>query len=240
MSFASLPLPLRRRAAATSHDAAWGLRNDEVHREQSRCHVCGLCMSTGAAPTATCTLFDNNDVSIVHRQQTDICKALCIGREPLRMVTKFIRLLVMALHRQMNHDEGWLRMTLQRDDPSDHRPAAHRPYLLDVFFSQGEDLQLTFMKEDIDDEQNMISIGSYHAGDEISLRHALSPGYYDALKNYFHRAFVEGDGQPHSLVVQSTDLPRRDVVVNGILLQYHGAQWGEYSARPVFLFVQAH
>ena len=113
-----------------------------------------------------------------------------------------------------------------------------RPYLLDVFFSQGEPLNITFMKTHVDDETHTIRIDNYHAGDDVRIRGAIAPQEYAFLKSYFYHAFIEGNGKPHSLVVVSTDLPRRDIVVDGFHLSYHGAQSAEYRARPIWLFIQ--
>ena len=109
--------------------------------DMRRC-VCGLCISTDGASQTRCTMFTERGMKIVERQQTELCKPVCISKSSVRMIQRLIRSVIEAL----SFPGGFLRISLQKEDSSTVRsgaPPSRQPYLLDIDFFDGN-LEGTF------------------------------------------------------------------------------------------------
>ena len=74
-------------------------RERDIRDEQNKC-VCGICVRTRNIPREKCTLFRDGDVTLVQRQQTELCRPVCMSRSPLRMLGRFIGHLLTRLAKQ--------------------------------------------------------------------------------------------------------------------------------------------
>lgn len=234
MSLAALPQGVRRNIALGAPEA-WGThRTFDVVRPKS-CSVCGICLAAEAEATS-CTVMDR-EAHVVLRKKTEICKSVCIGRHPIRMLTNFIKILLASLYQLADNEEAYIRISLQTErdgNPNENR--ATQPYLLDAIYADGS-LELGLLKEHIDDFRNDFFINPYQSGEEINLSRLLPTRFYTSLKRALQNEFLEAAGKTYSLVVQSLDLPRRDIWIGGTRIRYE--EPGAYRAYPLFLFIQA-
>jgi len=234
----TLPLNLRRRIAEDTHKIGWGVTNDALHDRQRQCNICGICLSNTRA-AGQCTLFDDPNPMLTTRDQTPLCKAMCIGRQPLRMLTKLLRNLIAGVYEHIQDRDGcMLRVSLQRDltDNDDINSRWARPYVFHATFFD-DFLELSLMLAHGDDETHKAVIQPYTPGQAISL-HQHFPEYR-SLNARFEREWIEGDGAPHTLLVQCHDLPQqRDIDIAGLVLTWSPSQRA-HIARPMYLFVQA-
>ena len=175
--------------------------------DMRRC-VCGLCVSTDGASQTRCTMFTDRGMKIVERQQTELCKPVCISKSSVRMIQRLIRSLIQAFSVRRTEHEGFLRISLQKEDFSTVRsgaPPSRQPYLLDIDFFDGN----------LDEEHDHFHF-AYNVGDEIHFERVMSSANFGWLKRMLDRALIEGDGMPYSLVVVCDGLPQRDLDILGI------------------------
>ena len=90
-------------------------RERDIRDEQHKC-VCGICVRTRNIPREKCTLFRDGDFTLVQRQQTELCRPVCMSRSPLRMLGRFIGHLLSRLPKQATSPIHQLMLTLQRND----------------------------------------------------------------------------------------------------------------------------
>ena len=209
--------------------------------DMRRC-VCGLCVSTDGASQTRCTMFTDRGMKIVERQQTELCKPVCISKSSVRMIQRLIRSLIQAFSVRRTDHEGFLRISLQQEDSSTVRsgaPPSRQPYLLDIDFFDGN-LEGTFFSslDQIGHEEHDHFHFSYHVGDEIHFERVMSSANFGWLKRMLDRALIEGDGMPYSLVVVCDGLPQRDLNIFGI--SFRAESHAVFRARPVYLFLQAY
>ena len=98
-------------------------RERDLPDEQKKC-VCGICVRTRNQPREKCTLFRDGDVTLVQRQQTELCRPVCMSRSPLRMLGRFIGHLLSRLSKQATSPIHRLMLTLQRDERRAERSAS--------------------------------------------------------------------------------------------------------------------
>ncbi len=95
-------------------------RERGLRDEQHKC-VCGICVRTRNQPREKCTLFREDGVALVERQQTELCRPVCMSRSPLRMLGRFIGHLLTRLAKHATSPIHRLMLTLQRDQTTQRR-----------------------------------------------------------------------------------------------------------------------
>ena len=206
--------------------------------EMRRC-VCGLCVSNEGAPQSRCTMFSEGGMKLVERHQTELCKPVCISKSSVRMLQRLISSLLQAFaSRRTDHDERFVRISLQEED-STGAPPSRQPYLIDVDYFD-DNLEGTFFagQEQLGREEHDHFHFAYNVGDAIDFERVMSSTNFRRLKRMLDRALIEGDGKPYSLVVVCDGLPQRDLEIFGI--HFRAESHGVFRARPVYLFVQAY
>ena len=209
--------------------------------DMRRC-VCDLCVSTDGASQTRCTMFTDRGMKIVERQQTELCKPVCISKSSVRMIQRLIRSLIQAFSVRRTDHEGFLRISLQKEDSStlhNGAPPSRQPYLFDVDFFDGN-LQGSFFAslDEIGQEEHDHFNFAYNVGDEIHFDRVMSSANFAWFKRRLDRALIDGDGKPYSLVIVCDGLPQRDLNLFGISFRSEGH--GVFRARPVYLFLQAY
>ena len=116
----------------------WFLGNGrDIGDDMRRC-VCGLCVSNDGTSQSRCAMFNDGETRIVERRQTELCKPVCISRSSVRMLQRLIRGLLQTVAAHRTSDEGFIRISLQREDSSKiHGAPSQQPYLFDVDFFDG-------------------------------------------------------------------------------------------------------
>ena len=118
---------------ATTGDTLFGQR-DAIARDQ-QC-TCGICLAPDPASTQ-CTLL-SGPARVLQRQTTELCKAVCVSRSPVRMLLKFLKSVLQVCHqRHAGQHHSVIRITLQVERVrGDKTPRDQRPYLLNAIFDQ--------------------------------------------------------------------------------------------------------
>ncbi len=112
--------------AATKH-RIFGRRSEMAREQKCTC----LCLAPDERST-TCTLLDGT----VQRQTSELCKAVCFSRSPLRMLLRLVRRIVQFCDARHTGERSLIRVTLQVDSPGEKIRRADRPYLLNACFDQ--------------------------------------------------------------------------------------------------------
>ena len=81
--------------------------------------ICALCVSTDPQPHATCTLLDSDEPRRVRRQQTELCKSICLSRGGMSMLQRLIRGLLKKIGSRCKSADAHIRVSLQKDAPSE-------------------------------------------------------------------------------------------------------------------------
>ena len=145
--------------------------------EMRRC-VCGLCVSSEeGAPQSRCTMFSEGGAKFVERQESELCKPVCISKSSVRMLQRLIRsLLQVFASRRTDHDERIVRISLQTEDSSG-APRSRPLYLFDLDFFNGN-LEGTFFAslEQLGREEHFRF--AYNLGDPIDFENHMSSAYF--------------------------------------------------------------
>ena len=182
-------------------------------------------------------------MKLVERRQTELCKPVCISKSSVRMLQRMIRGLLRAVAaKRTGGDDGFLRVSLQREDSSTFHsgaPPSRQPYLFDVDYFDGN-LQGSFFAslDEIGQEEHDHFNFAYKIGDAIDFERVMSSANFGWLKRMLDRALIEGECMPYSLVVVCDGLPQRDVNIFGI--SFRAESHAVFRARPVYLFLQAY
>lgn len=124
-----------------------------------------------------------------------------------------------------------IRVSLQADDPSDHRPRYTRPYLINAFvdYPEGE-LEVDFLKL-LDSPEHDLHM-QYDLSQRIPSREIS-----ESVKSRVERALHNLKGRSCSLTVVCPDIPREAFSIGGIHLTFdrEGIRSG-----PVYMFIQSH
>ena len=213
-------------------------RDRDIREEQNIC-LCGICVRTRNIPREKCTLFRDGDVTLVQRQQTELCRPVCMSRFPLRMFGRFIGHLLTRLSKQATSPIHRLMLTLQRDDSVElgDAPVSTFPYLFEATYLGGEDreLELLFFTTLENDRDNF---EPYNFGDKIDVsRYVRNPVAIARLGAMLERTLIESDGKNYSLVVVCFEIPEENFQISGI--QFRSVGNGAFRAWPLFLFTQA-
>ena len=207
-----------------------GSERGEIAAEQRRC-VCGICVTSEAPSSATCTLLSDGRSSVVRRRTTELCLPICISRYPLRMLLKLVRSILRDVATRIPaEDRSLVRVTLQMDDAEDRRPRYQRRYLLNACLSFLDgNLEVAFMKH-LDPDSHDISV-EYAVGDRIP-EDAVPASVTARLE----RALAEGNGRAFSLVLVAPGLPEEDFHIGSIHFRFDAVG---FRAHPLYFFVQA-
>ena len=213
-------------------------RERGVREEQNKC-VCGICVRTRNLPRESCTLFRDGDVTLVERQQTELCRPVCMSRSPLRMLGRFIGHLLSRLSKLATSPIHRLMLTLQRDDSVElrDRPVSTYPYLFKATYLAGADseLELLFFTTLENDRDNF---EPYNFGDKIDVsRYVRNHAALARLSAMLERALIEGDGKNYSLVCVCLEIPEESFQISGIQFRFDGN--AAFRAWPLFLFTHA-
>ena len=213
----------------------------DLREEQDKC-LCGICVRTRNLPRGNCTLFRDGDVTLVARQQTDLCKPVCLSRSPVRMLLKFISNLLARLATLATGRIHRLMLTLQRDDSVDlsDRPVSTHNYLFTATYTGDgpeaqPELELLFFTTL---ENSRSNFAPYQIGQAIDIaKYVRNPSAVARLRSKLENTLVEGDGKNFSLVCICFEIPEEDFQVSGI--QFRSVGNGAFRAWPLFLFTQA-
>ena len=213
-------------------------RHRDIREEQNNC-LCGICARTRNTPREQCTLFRDGDVALVQRQQTELCKPVCISRSPTRMLGRFIKHLLLRVSKHATTPVSRIFLTLQRDDSVEVgvRPMSTQPYLFQATYLGGEEpeLELLFFTTLDNDRDNF---EPYRLGDRIDVEaYVRNPSARASFRNVLERALIESDGKNYSLALVCPEIPERDFEVSGILFKHVDIY--SFRAWPLFLFTQA-
>ena len=213
-------------------------RERDIRDEQHKC-VCGICVRTRNQPREKCTLFREDGVALVQRQQTELCRPVCMSRSPLRMLGRFIGHLLSRLSKLATSPIHRLMLTLQRDDSVELRdpPVSTYPYFFKATYLGGEDreLELLFFTTLENDRDNF---EPYNFGDKIDIsRYVRNTAALARLSAMLERALIEGDGKNYSLVCVCLELPEENFQISGIQFRFVGN--AAFRAWPLFLFTHA-
>ena len=201
--------------------------------------MCGICVRTRNQPREKCTLFREDGVALVPRQQTELCRPVCMSRSPLRMLGRFIGHLLTRLSKHATSPIHRLMLTLQRDDSVElsDRPVSTFPYLFKATYLGGEDreLELLFFTTLENDRDNF---EPYNFGDKIDIsRYVRNTAALARLSAMLEQALIEGDGKNYSLVCVCLELPEENFQISGIQFRFVGN--AAFRAWPLFLFTHA-
>ena len=232
-----LPEEVQRRVAkftpeggtqATSGDKLFGRRHG-IARDQN-C-TCGICLAPNRSATQ-CTLL-RGPSKVLRRETSELCKAVCVSRSPLRMLLKFVRyILQYCQQRHTGQHRSIVRVTLQVDgDPLDRRRRADRSYLLNAYYDQlHHELEIDFQRRLIlDDHDTDISIIGYQPGDEIS-----ENGVPARVRERVERALLDANGKSASLVIVAPDMDHGEFTIGSIRFRDEGQA---YRAEPIFFYI---
>ena len=233
-----LPDEIQRRIArftpeggtqATTGDKLFGRRGG-IARDQ-KC-TCGICLAPDRSATQ-CTLLRGSSARVLQRDTSELCKAVCVSRSPLRMLLKFVRyILQYSQQRHTSQHRSIVRVTLQVDgDPRDRRRRVDRPYLLNAYYDQlhGE-LEVDFQRRLILDEHDSdMRITGYHPGDEIP-----ENGVPARARNRVERALLDANGKSASLVIVAPDMDHGDFTIGSIRFRDESQA---YRAEPIFFYI---
>ena len=213
-------------------------RERDIRDDQNKC-VCGICVRTRNQPRERCTLFREDGVALVQRQQTELCRPVCMSRSPLRMLGRFIGHLLSRLSKLATSPTHRLALTLQRDDSVELRepPVSTFPYLFSATYLGGEqsELELLFFTSLENDRDNF---EPYNLGDKIDVsRYVRNAAALARLSAMLERALIDGDGKNYSVVCVCLEIPETTFQISGI--QFRSVGNGAFRAWPLFLFTQA-
>ena len=232
----SLTSVLQRQIATYTPEAGLQVRRGDrflgkqrgITDEMRNC-ICGLCVSTNAQPHATCTLFDSDGARVVQRQQTELCRSVCLSRSCVSMLQRLIRGLLKRVGRSCTSGEGQIRLSLQRDVPN-------AKYIFEVEYFDEELLGSFFLDLDRLGEDEHFRI-PYSLGQPIEFAKVLKRNEFKQMQDALERTLINEDGQAFSLVVITPELPNQDIELGGIHFRNEG--FGTFRARPIYIFVQA-
>ena len=226
-----LPVDVQRRVASFTSEGGHEVRRGDalfgrgrgLRKEQKKC-LCALCVSMDAGDR--CSLFEDGGVRLVkHSRAADLCLPVCMSRDPLRMLLRFIRVVLREVVARIPEDLLiFVHITLQRVD-STHT----HPYVVDAFFD-GDELQLDFLRDP-------------HAGHpEFTLSYAVGDRIPDdifpaSLSYALQWELIEANGKAHSLVVVAPSLDATSLRIGGISFN-HRSGFG-FKASPLYIFTQA-
>ena len=149
------------------------------------------------------------------------------------MLLKFLRyVLQYCQQRHTSQHRSLVRVTIQIDtDPSDRRPRADRPDLLNAYYDQlhGE-LEIDFQRRLILDEHDSdMRITGYHPGDELP-----ENGVPEQVRARVERALLDANGKSASLVIVAPDMDHGDFTIGSIRFRDEGQA---YRAEPIFFYI---
>ena len=227
---------LQRQIALYTPEAGFKLQRGDrllgaqrgIAHEMQRC-FCGLCVSTNSQPHTSCTLFDSDGATVVQRQQTELCKSVCLSRSCVSMLQRLIRGLLKKIAIRCTSAEGQIRLSVRRDVPS-------QPYVFEMDYFDGELLGSFFVELDRLGGEEHFRI-PYSLGQSIEFAKILKRNEFKQLHNALERTLVAEAGQAFSLVVIAPGLPNQDLKLGGVHFRNEG--YGTFRARPIYLFVQA-
>ena len=230
------PSALQRQIGLYTPEAGFKLQRGDrllgaqrgIAHEMRNC-ICGLCVSTNSQPHTSCTLFDSDGATVVQRQQTELCKSVCLSRSCVSMLQRLIRGLLKKIAIRCTSTEGQIRLSLQRDVPS-------QPYVFEMDYFDSELLGSFFVELDRLGEEEHFRI-PYSLGQPIEFAKILKRNEFKQLQNALERTLVAEAGQAFSLVVIAPGLPNQDLELGGVHFRNEG--YGTFRARPIYLFVQA-
>ena len=178
-------------------------------------------------------------MTLVARQQTELCRPVCMSRSPLRMFARFIGHLLSRLSKLATSPIHRLALTLQRDDSVELRepPVSTFPYLFSATYLGGEEteLELLFFTTIENDRDNF---EPYNFGDKIDVsRYVRNPVALARLSAMLERELIEGDGANYSLVCVCLEIPEESFQISGI--QFRSVGNSAFRAWPLFLFTHA-
>jgi hypothetical protein len=212
--------------------------------------VCGLCFRTQNQPSTECTLFTDGGTKLVQRQQTELCRPLCISKGPVRMLQRLIRTLfrdIDEIQTRRGEMDQFIRISLQRDDSTyekntgfNEMGASMRPYVFDAFHEYGY-MYLSFFADLSNLAHSQFRI-RYRIGDRLEFSSFMNEQVLTRVKYSLEQTLIEGNGRKFSLVVTGPYLPNLDTEIRGLRLKFdpNFHVTTTLRARPVFLFVQAH
>jgi len=235
-----LPDAVQRHVASFTADAgrrvrrgsAFLGRESSVAADAGEC-VRGICATSESPASRSCTLFADVGARLVARETTELCRAVCLSRSPVRVLLRLARGLLRHIVGLVPEDHrSFVRVTLRRDDVE--RRSGEHPYLLDVYMDLvGHDLEVDLLRDLDDDDAHDMSIPSYTPGDEIPAEQ-IAPATRKAVELALVSA---GDGRAFTLVVVAPGLPPRDFAIDSI--RFRRERDFYFVARPLYLFVQA-
>ena len=193
-------------------------------------------------PRTSCALFREG---VVEHRQTQLCKTVCMSKNPIRMLSRFIESIITAAayfvhrtHPEIAPRDVMIRVTLQRDDAV--APArSSQPYLFDVdAFRNTLDLELLMSPDHLLPVQQ-IEIPYRVGEDTLDLSPYIGPTIRRRLYQDVLATLQDSDGQAFSLCLSLPDLGGTDdFVLDGIDFKHVYLAW--WTARPVYLFVMAY
>ena len=207
-------------------------RESSVAADAGEC-VCGICATSESPASKSCTIFADVGARLVARETTELCRAVCLSRSPVRLLLKLIRgLLRHIVGLVPEGHRSFVRATLRRDGKE--RPSGEHPYLIDAYLDLiGNDLEVDLLRDLDDDDDHDLSIPSYTPGDEIPAEQ-IAP----STRNAVEVALIsDGDGRAFTLVVVAPGLPPRDFAIDSIRFRHERDFY--FVARPLYLFIQA-
>ena len=212
---------------ATTGDTLFGQRA-AIARDQ-QC-TCGICLAPEPG-SSQCTLL-RGGVRVLQRRTTELCKAVCVSRSPLRMLLKFLRTILEVCHqRHTGHFRSVIRVTLQVEVPGDMRPRDERPYLLHAVFDQHTysldvDFEQYLM---LDDHTHDLGMNVYLPGDDIPENIVSLP-----VRDRVEQALLGANAKAASLVIIAPDMDEGDFNIGSIRFRdMHHA----FRAEPLYLYV---
>ena len=213
---------------ATTGDTLFGQR-DAIARDQ-QC-TCGICLAPDPASTQ-CTLL-RGGARVLQRRTTELCKAVCVSRSPLRMLLKFLKTILEVCHqRHTGQFRSVVRITLQVDrEPGDMNPRDQRPYLLNAVFDQHTysldvDFEQYLM---LDDHTHDLGLNVYLPGDDIHENSVSLP-----VRDRVEQALLDANAKPSSLVIIAPDMDEGDFNIGSIRFRDVGHT---FRAEPLYLYV---
>ena len=241
-----IPVSVQRRMAGFGPEGGEAVRRGDrflgrdrdIREEQNNC-LCGICVRTRNIPREKCTLFRDGDLKLVQRQQTELCKPVCMSRSPTRMLGRFIKHMLLRISKHATTPVSRMFLTLQRDDSVElgARPMSTQPYLFKATYIGGEEpeLELLFFTTLDNDRDNF---EPYQFGDHVDVEaYVRNPVARASFRTVLERALIEGDGKNYSLALVCPEIPERDFEVSGILFKHVDIY--SFRAWPLFLFTQA-
>ena len=195
-------------------------KSDMARQQKCTC----LCLAPDERSTQ-CTLIDGDRV--VRRRTSELCKAVCFSRSPVRMLLRLVRRILLFCDQRHTGERSLIRVTIQVDSPGESRRRADREYLLNACLDQLHHVLEIDFDRPLDQDVHDLSI-EYQAGDRISEEQIPA-----SVRANVNDSILDANGKPASLVIVAPDMSPGDFTMGEIRVRDQTHFW---RAEPLYIY----